>query len=882
LSRAAAARSVPDPPLQRRRPFSSRTAIIGLLTSIKRFFRKHRLALLFVSAYLFILFFPTLFLGRILSPNDIYYQYDPWASLRSVRAQNPLIHDPPVSYYTLISLLKSDPSSFHWNRYVASGIPGFGSAAAAVLSPFILIPALLMPLSLVYVGIVLTKFAVSFMLAYWWLREERLGKRGAALGALLFSAAGVYAVWWLWQSTNAAALYPAVLLMIARAFHRKSNSLALMTLIVLALLLSGFPPAVAYMAWVGASYVIYLALRLRFIPVAEILKGVAAVLLGLLLAAPSLAPLFSFLERTGYVATRQQAGYDFHYPLDHLQSFVSPFRLGDPSRHFWRGDPKLAISNNFVESTVYLGIIALILTPLGLLARPARHRWFWAATLMVLLGCMFGSHQLLKDAVGELPGFKYSPLTRLRILLPVPVAYLSAAAMAAAGSLLRSRRMLHWSLREVLVVIVGGVAVVDLALFAGHFYPYIPPSLTRLPQSPTIKYLHEQKGPFRIVAFFNYLVPNTAELGRVEDIRSQFGSEQRYRELLRRFDPEGWGGVGTVLMFNSLHANLADPVLRMANVRYLIEPIPIDIVRWRVLEKSSMNASPTGQLRIRPGTLIEREFDVDSDDLYAIDLDFRVGRKWQPNAGVTLTLIRPETGKVVFRRTWSAERLEREPKVYVPLHPHAQQGNVMLLRIQTLGMDAVIPTTSAHEAVPLLYGKVRSPIIPVTELPDGRIFENLAVLPRHWAVWSVRVLPVEELLRVPLDFGREAIMSSKPADEIVNLDKVTPELRRVGMRLLQYSGRRQVLETNSHVPFLLATSEKLTPELRITVDGQGRQPLEINGLFAAVRVAHGKHRIEIERRIGRGWWPPAFLAAVLWAAIAFFEMRTRNARASRA
>ena len=179
---------------------------------------------------------------------------------------------------------------------------------------------------------------------------------------------------------------------------------------------------------------------------------------------------------------------------------MNPFRLGDPSRHLWRGDPRLAISNNFIESTVYLGIVALILTPLGLLARRARHRWFWAAAVVVLLGCMFGSHQFLKDAVGELPGFKYSPLTRLRILLPVAVAYLGGAAMAAASSLMRSRRLLRWSLREAVVAVVGVIAVVDLALFAGHFYPYIPAGVTRLPQSPTMKYLHEQQGPFRIVA----------------------------------------------------------------------------------------------------------------------------------------------------------------------------------------------------------------------------------------------------------------------------------------------------------------------------------------------------------------------------------------------
>src|SRR5688500_15009083 len=100
----------------------------------RRAARKHRLALILVSAVLFFLFIPPAFFGRVLSPNDVYYIHDPWRTVREVAVQNPLMSDPPSSWMTLWSLVRDDPSAFHWNRYVAGGIPGFGSAASAVLS----------------------------------------------------------------------------------------------------------------------------------------------------------------------------------------------------------------------------------------------------------------------------------------------------------------------------------------------------------------------------------------------------------------------------------------------------------------------------------------------------------------------------------------------------------------------------------------------------------------------------------------------------------------------------------------------------------------------------------------------------------------------------
>ena len=123
------------------------------------------MALVLWGVVVALLVIPTVFSGRVLSPNDVYYGHDPWRSLREIEARNPLMSDPPSSWMPLWSLLRSSPDSFHWNPWVGGGIPGWGSAAAAVLSPVVLLPVLLVPLLFSYLAIVLTKLTVGFVLA---------------------------------------------------------------------------------------------------------------------------------------------------------------------------------------------------------------------------------------------------------------------------------------------------------------------------------------------------------------------------------------------------------------------------------------------------------------------------------------------------------------------------------------------------------------------------------------------------------------------------------------------------------------------------------------------------------------------------------------------
>jgi hypothetical protein len=806
-----------------------------------RFLRKHRVALIALAAYQFAFFFPTLFMHRVVSPNDVFYNFDPWSYVRSVEVQNSLLNDPPTSYFTLMTLLKSDWRAFHWNPFVASGIPGFGSSAAAVLSPFILLPTLTLPLAWVYTGIIFLKLNLAFWFTYLWLREERLGKGAAAVGAILFAASGAMAVRWLWQTTNAAALYPALLWIVRRTVDGKRTPLWIVVLIALSYALAGFPASMAYGAWMAAAYLVSrMVLRVRLRSLGPTALGTA---LALLIAAPSLVPFIQFVGRSGYLALRANAALEHAFPLRHLASFISPDRLGNPAYHNWNGDRALGILNNYVEATVYLGVIAIPLVVLAIPNRRARSRWFWFAVMAFILACMFGFRPLMR-VVGELPGFKYSPLTRLQIVLPLAVVYLAAAG---AGWVARRRRVL---ITSALAIIAAG----DLAVFAGRFYPYLEPSVAVPPSTPTIAFLQAQPTPFRIAPFFITLWPNTAELVRLEDVRSHFSSEGRYRQLLRRIDPSSMPATSTVITFDSRYFNFVDPLVSMLGVRYFIENRDIDIIKWTIFKNTLSGAA---EFAILPGSTMQRDVKIDAQPFYAIELPFDIEQASGENPRLIVTLLRGATA--VFTRAFKPADIKVMNKMYVPLPSSARLGETVVLRVQSIGIGGKM----------FFYGRVKVPVIFDRELPDGRLFLNTAEVPRFHAVSRVRKMSDADFLTArAIDFSREAIVTDAAGVGGAPLGDAE-------VKLVNYAEDEQRIEVRARGPAFLASSEKLTPELRVTIDGREVTPVQINMLFAGISVPAGSHQVIFSRRIGRGWWWVAGVAALAAVALSIIDVVRR-------
>ena len=815
-----------------------------------RLLRKHRAALIALAIYNFVLFFPIAFLGRVVSPNDVFYNYYPWSTVRPpalVQTQNSTMNDPPTSYYTLMTLVRDDWRTFHWNPYIGSGIPGFGSSASAMLSPFILLPALAVPDASIYTAILFLKLNLSFLFAYLWLREERLGRRGAAVGAIVVAGAGMYAVRWLWQITNATALYPALLWLVRRSMHGKRNSMPLVILIALAYALSGFPAAMAYGAWVVALYALLRPRAWR-----GLLRDGVAVAIAILIALPSLVPFVQFLQRSGYLQSRITV--PFVYPPAHVAAFVNPDRLGNPAFKNWKGDPQLGPLNNYTETCIYLGLLTLPLALIGLFERRARMKWYWLAWAAVVLAAIFGFAPLL----AKLPGFKFSALARVALLLPLPIGYLAAAGV-------RRLRL------PLIAYALAALIAFDLALVAGRFYPYLEPRHTKVPVTPAIAFLQREHGPFRIAPMFDYFWPNSAELLRFEDVRSHFSSEYDYRRMLVRLDETSWSGSSTVLTFNSIKFNYTDPLAGLLGIRYYLEHNVIDIIKWSIFSTTKPGVREMGAaLPFKPGQMFEREIAIEQEPFWAIELpaDIEEGR-----GRLEVTLLKNE--RAVWSRAFTQADAKVMNKLYVPLRPYARLGERVTLRVRANGVRGFF---SEGEGKNFYWGRVTIPVIFDRELPDGRVFRNLSELPRFRAVSKLRRLNADAFLATrDVDFEKEAV-----------IDEPLPALGNANARvtLAHYAPDEQRVLTESDAPFFLASSEKLTPELRVTIDGNEARAIKSDLLFAGVMVPAGKHEVIYQRRIARGWWWVSEVGVVLWGLLGISAFRrrgspdTRTARAT--
>jgi hypothetical protein len=813
--------------------------------------RKHRTALIAAAAFNFVLFFPTLFLGRVVSPNDVFYNYDPWTLIPHERVQNSLLNDPPTSLLTQVVMLKRG-EAFHWDPYVGSGIPGAGWAA--LISPFILLSTFCVPIAWFYTALLFLKLNVAFFFAYLWLREERLGKRGAAIGALIFAGAGVYAVRWMWQATNATALYPALLWLVARIFHGKRNSIAFMALIALSYALAGFPSTMSYGAYLAVAYAIFLLIRERRFPVLRLGEGILAVLIGLAIAAPSLAAFAGFVKRTGYLGARANLSTTVFFPLSHLAMFLHPNLLGNNAYKDWIGNPALGMLNNYYEATVYLGLITIPLVLLAFANRRPRSRWFWIATTLVILGAMFGFMPVVA-VLGRLPGFRYTPLARCVMLLPVCAGYLSGAG---------AQWLTRWRFRNTIAAAIVLLAAWDLGLFAGRFYPYLEPAKTNVAvETSTIAYLRAQPKPFRIAPFFIDLWPNSSELFQLEDIRSHFSSEAIYRRMLQRVDPTSWSGSSTVITFNSLNFNFDDPIVGMLGVRYFVENKDIDIIKWSTFKRTVPGVKESGAFRMKPGMVVQRVVHVDQEPVYALELPIAAEQSFGSKPNVDVQLL--NYGAVVWERLYTPEEIGVLEKVYVPIRPYARKGDSLTLRIQTNGVQArFLQSVASSDGYPIFYGRVTTPVIFDRELPDGRLFLNLAEVPRFRAAKHVVSLTPEQFLaRRDIDLSDTAVVTdgqtaATGGDASISLTRYAPDEQRI--------------TTDAPAPFLLASSEKLTPELAISIDAKRAKPIEIDALFAAIEVPAGQHRVVFSRVIGRGWWWATIVGAIAFAAIALVQI----------
>jgi len=342
-------------------------------------------------------------------------------------------------------------------------------------------------------------------------------------------------------------------------------------------------------------------------------------------------------------------------------------------------------------------------------------------------------------------------------------------------------------------------------------------------------------------------------------VRSHFGSEAAYRRMMLRLDPTSWSGTSTILSFNSLQFRFDDPLAALLGIRWFIEHREIDIIKWGIFKETEPGVKETGTIVLRSGMGLERVIRVDAEPFWAIELPANI----EEGRG-RLQVLLLKNGRAVWSRAFTKDEANFMNKIYIPLRPYARRGEMVTLRVRAKGVRGSVLAGEGG----VYYGRVKTPVIFDRALADGKLFRNLAELPRFRAVSRLRKLNDDEFLAArDVDFESEAVITDDP----IQPPELVPANAHVA--LTSYAPDEQHVTTDSPAPFYLASSEKLTPELAITIDGRRARPIETDLLFAGLTVPAGHHDIVYSRRIARGWWWVCWVGVGLWVAAAAMAAR---------
>ena len=100
-----------------------------------------------------------------------------------------ILSDPAASGQTTLVRFRDFPSGFFWNPWVGGGAIGPFHLAQGFLSPFVALPALLLPEAWIETGVLFLKFNFAFLAAWAFLRSRRFSEAASAAGAAAWAFA---------------------------------------------------------------------------------------------------------------------------------------------------------------------------------------------------------------------------------------------------------------------------------------------------------------------------------------------------------------------------------------------------------------------------------------------------------------------------------------------------------------------------------------------------------------------------------------------------------------------------------------------------------------------------------------------------------------------
>jgi hypothetical protein len=426
-------------------------------------------------ALLAIFFGEAIFLGRKLLPADIAYTdpvYLRYAPADFIKPHNTLLYDQAYQFYpSRVYTSQALRQGFlpFWNPYVYCGTPMMAEDQPAVFYPLNILSYVFSPPDATLFT-ALARMLIAGLATYWFVRALGGGRFGALVSSVTFTFSGFMIVWLGHPHTNVAAWLPAFFLT-GEWLHRRTSvrHIAFVALIVAAQLTAGHAETALYTLTAGGLYYLFRLVttwwgdrRLRPAVIRLLFFG-TAVALGFVLASIHLLPFWEWLQYSAELQLRTGSGglratqLGPKYWLAGILPMLLPNIFNNPT---WPGDYRSFFPGwNFVEQTLYVGVIGLALA-VGVMVARRRDKqvWFLAMLGLVTLGAAL--RLPVFDWLNHLPLFNIAAYGRLRLIYTFCTAVLAG---------LGARDMLHHMrrddvLRTVIRVLAGLVVVGILVL----------------------------------------------------------------------------------------------------------------------------------------------------------------------------------------------------------------------------------------------------------------------------------------------------------------------------------------------------------------------------------------------------------------------------------
>jgi hypothetical protein len=558
-----------------------------------------RLGLATLLVFDLVLFAPLLWTGGVLSSHDFVRAHHPWRMGPDgvLESENRLLSDPAASGETTLVRYRKFPEGFFWNPWVASGGIGPFHLAQGFLSPFVALPAFLLPEAGIETGILFLKFNFAFLAAYAFFRSRRFSDLAASAGAAAWAFATGQTVWGLWMQTSVSVTYPLLLMAVDRALEETgglrgdARAIRFGALAILLCLAGGFPHWILYGAGAAALYLLMRVIERRRSGVSRaggvdaahaFIRLALCAAIAVAILTPSILATGRFLRESGYGELRRGMGGSFALPLRHLLLYAWPNYLGTPRRDDYSGVGWIP-GDNYIETAAGVGVAAAALALVGLATtfrrRNRRGEALFAAILAALIAIpLYGGGAILR-VVGRLPLLDIGLFARAKILIVFALAILAACGVEALERLAEcegdalERGAAYSPAGRLALRAVPFVIAIPLALLALDFYPECRPEQAVFRDTPGIVRLREaaRRGE-RFAAAGWTLIPNVSEALGLDDVRGHFLLDAGYRRLLTAADPHAYGSHGTYLVFDPRSLDPHSAVLDLLGVRWLAAP----------------------------------------------------------------------------------------------------------------------------------------------------------------------------------------------------------------------------------------------------------------------------------------------------------------------